>query len=49
MLTGVVVKCRPKLDPEELAAVVDRLNETRRFATFLKEVRVLFKRVAVGE
>lgn len=48
-LTMTVVKCRPKLDPEELAQVVDRLNETRRFSLFLKEVRALFKKQAVGE
>lgn len=44
-----VTKCRPKLDPEEVARVVDKLNESREFSPFLKDMRQLFKKAAVGE
>ncbi|KAF8544095.1 chromosome segregation protein Spc25-domain-containing protein [Trichophaea hybrida] len=44
-----VIKCRPKLDPDEVTRVVDKLNETREFSPFLKDMRQLFKKTAVGE
>ncbi|KAI9737752.1 MAG: kinetochore-associated Ndc80 complex subunit spc25 [Cirrosporium novae-zelandiae] len=37
-----IVYCRPKLDKEELNRVLDRLNETRALAGFLKDMRGLF-------
>lgn len=38
-----VIQCRPKLETSSLSAAVDKLNETRNFALFLKEMRYLFK------
>ncbi|KAF2473753.1 uncharacterized protein BDR25DRAFT_217977 [Lindgomyces ingoldianus] len=37
-----VLECRPKLDREEVERVLERLNETRDLATFLKGMRELF-------
>lgn len=45
----LVTKCRPKLDLEEVARAVDKLNESREFSPFLKDMRQLFKKAAVGE
>lgn len=41
-----VVQCQPNIGKEGLINVVDKLNETRDFSTFLKEMRQLFKEVA---
>lgn len=38
-----VIQCRPKLDRGNVSVVVDKLNETRDFGLFLKEMRSLFK------
>lgn len=46
---NLVVKCRPELDAASLTAVVDRLNETREFSLFLKDMRQLFKMTALGD
>ncbi|KAI5813362.1 chromosome segregation protein Spc25-domain-containing protein [Pyronema omphalodes] len=44
-----VVKCRPKLNKDELTRVVDKLNESRQFSIFLKDMRQLFKSAATAE
>ena len=41
-----VVQCRPKLKDEVVRRAVRRLNETRNFAGFLKDMRVGFKALA---
>ncbi|KAI5857124.1 chromosome segregation protein Spc25-domain-containing protein [Tricharina praecox] len=43
-----VVQCRPRLDMEDVGRVADKLNETREFAGFLKDMRKLFKANATG-
>ncbi|KAA8893725.1 chromosome segregation protein Spc25-domain-containing protein [Sphaerosporella brunnea] len=43
-----VLKCRPRLNEEDLTLVVDKLNETRAFSAFLKDMRQLFKNAAQG-
>jgi kinetochore protein Spc25, fungi type len=42
----LVIQCRPSLDREVVGRSVDKLNETRDFVLFLKEMRQLFKEQA---
>ena len=37
-----VLHCRPKVDKQQLEAVVDKLNESRDLSVFLKRMRELF-------